>query len=77
MKHFLLVILGCCICALIYLIYKEEISIVEFKDTSLPVKGKTWQKVRQDGYECRVLELEHGWLVFDHGVAFVPKPTKQ
>ena len=63
------------LCVAAYLAYEEETSFVEFKDTTLPVNGH-WQKVRQDGNECRILELEHGWLVYKNGITFVPKPSK-
>jgi hypothetical protein len=71
-------LIGALFCVLIVLAVKDMTSYVEFKDTTLPVvKGKSWQKVSQDGYTTRVLELEHGWLVQDHGITFVPKTAKQ
>ena len=77
MKIIIPVLLAVLFCALFFLIYKEETSLVEFRDTGLPVKGKSWQKVRLNGYETRVLELEHGWLVQDHGITCVPKPDRK
>ena len=75
MEKFLIVTLAILLCCAVFFAYKEETSFVEFKDTGLPVKGH-WQKVRQDGYEINVLELEHGWLVYKHGITFVPRPLK-
>ena len=75
MEKFLIAVIAILVCVAAFLLYKEEASLVEFKDTTLPVNGR-WQKVRQDGIECKILELEHGWLVYKNGITFVPRPSK-